>query len=63
MPQIACRGVSHFVVEKKVVKDRTSVTIKKLNIDEKQKEVARMLGGESKTAIAHAKELFSEAKQ
>ena len=63
MPQIACRGESHFVVKKYVVKDRTSVTIKKLNIDEKQKEVARMLGGESKTAIAHAKELFSEAKQ
>ncbi len=63
MPQISCRGKSHFVVEKSVIKERTSVTIKKLNVEEKEKEVARMLGGESKTAIAHAKELFSEAKK
>lgn len=63
MPQIACRGESHFVVEKSVVKERTSVTIKKLNINDKEKEIARMLGGESKTAIAHAKELFAKAKK
>ncbi len=59
MPQIASRSENHFTVTKKVRAGRTSVTIDKLNKQDREKEIARMLGGESKTTIAHAKELLN----
>ena len=59
MPQIASRSEHHFTVTKKVNSGRTTVTIDKLNEKEREKEIARMLGGESKTTIAHAKELLN----
>ncbi|RLD12190.1 MAG: DNA repair protein RecN [Chlamydiae bacterium] len=59
MPQIASRSENHFTVTKKIHNGRTSVTIDKLDKKEREKEIARMLGGESKTTIAHAKELLN----
>ena len=59
MPQIASRSENHYTVTKKVHARRTNVAIDKLNEKDREKEIARMLGGESKTTIAHAKELLN----
>lgn len=59
MPQIACRAASHFAVEKSVCEDRTIVTMRALNVDARVEEIARMLGGDTKAARAHARELLS----
>ncbi|MCK4981566.1 MAG: DNA repair protein RecN, partial [Victivallaceae bacterium] len=58
MPQIACRSKSHFVVTKKTSGNKTSVRIDYLQPEKRDKEIARMLGGESETTLAHAKELL-----
>ena len=58
MPQIASRADNHYTVIKKVTDGRTSVTIEFLSDAEREKEIARMLGGASETTIAHAKELL-----
>ena len=59
--QIASKGGSHFLVEKRVLDDRTQTVIRELNPEERVQEIARMLGGKriSPQAMAHAKELLS----
>jgi DNA repair protein RecN (Recombination protein N) len=61
MPHIACRGDAQFTVSKKVKGDRTVVIMKELAHEERRKEIARMLGGESSMTLAHADELFESA--
>lgn len=64
LPQIAAFGNTHFYVWKEDVKGHTRARIRRLDEDdERVKEVARMLGGESisASAIAHAKELIGAA--
>ena len=60
LPQIAAKGKEHFFVYKEDTTERTITRIKKLNKDERIKEVARMLSGASLTgaSIANAKELL-----
>ncbi len=58
MPQIASRSEHHYTVTKKVYDGRTSVSIDFLNDKNREKEITRMLGGESETTVAHAKELL-----
>ena len=58
MPQIASRSKRHYTVKKKVSAGRTSVMIEFLEEEERENEIARMLGGESETTVAHAKELL-----
>jgi len=62
LPQIACRADAHFAVSKTVADDRTTIAITPLSADAREKELARMLGGESKTALAHARELAANAR-
>lgn len=59
--QIACKGTTHFLVEKKTVDDRTQTVITELDPESRVQEIARMLGGKtiSSKAMAHAKELLS----
>jgi len=59
-PQVAAHGNNHFVV-KKVNKDQdTKINVIKINLDEKIKEVARMLSGKviTEEAIKAAKKLI-----
>lgn len=60
LPQIAAKGKEHYFVYKEDTAERTVTRIKKLNKDERVKEIARMLSGASLTdaSIANAKELL-----
>lgn len=61
LPQIASKGMTHFMVEKQVVEGRTRTVISELGFEERVKEIARLLGGKkvSQKAVAHAKEMLS----
>ncbi len=62
LPQIASKGTHHFFVFKQLQGDITVSHIKKLNPNEREIEIAKMLGGEkvSETALANAKELLGK---
>ncbi|MCK0159813.1 DNA repair protein RecN [Allomuricauda sp. F6463D] len=60
LPQVASKGSYQFKVYKEEGPEGTSTHIKQLNMDERVKELAEMLGGKSlsESALAHAKELL-----
>ena len=53
-PQVAASGDHHFKVEKSTVDNITTTTVRELNADERQEEIARMLAGESISDEARA---------
>lgn len=63
LPQIACRAVRHYTVEKSVKGGRTFSEIRLLKKDEREQEIARMLAGVEVTpqALKHARELLKNA--
>jgi DNA repair protein RecN (Recombination protein N) len=63
LPQIACFGDQHLLVEKRSLANRTETMVRTLGVDERRREVARMLGGPSRsdTALEHANELLEAA--
>lgn len=63
LPQIACFGDQHLLVQKRSLADRTETTVRALSEEERPREVARMLGGPSRsaTALDHANELLAAA--
>ena len=63
LPQIACFGDQHLLVQKRSLADRTETTVRVLIPEERPREVARMLGGASRstTALDHANELLAAA--
>ena len=62
-PQVASKADSHFVVEKEMSKNRTSIAVRHLNEAERIEEVARMLAGETITNAAreNAREMLAGA--
>jgi DNA repair protein RecN (Recombination protein N) len=60
LPQIAAQGESHYSVMKKEVDGRTLVFVKKLDIEERISDIAKLLGGTQVTsrAIENARELL-----
>jgi DNA repair protein RecN (Recombination protein N) len=62
-PQIAGFAAHHLYVSKEVLQDRTYTRIQNLESDERVKELARMLGGETLTDISmkHAMELLRKS--
>ena len=60
LPQIAAKGKDHYFVYKEDTDERTVTRIRKMNKEERVKEIARMLSGASLTSasIANAKELL-----
>ncbi len=60
LPQIASKGQSHLFVYKEEKNNKTFSNIKKLNQDERVKEIAKMLstGTPTAAAISNAKELL-----
>lgn len=59
LPQVAASAHNHFVVSKEVIEGRTKTSLHPTHGDARITEIARMLGGKSATAIAHAKDLLA----
>jgi len=61
LPQIAGKGLTHYVVTKEIEGDFTKSIIKKIEKDERIAEIAKMLSGtdKSKSALETAKELLN----
>jgi DNA repair protein RecN (Recombination protein N) len=49
LPQIAAYGDHHFLVEKEFKKEQTKTDIRELSGDNRVREIARMMGGETIT--------------
>jgi DNA repair protein RecN (Recombination protein N) len=64
LPQIAAYADQHFRVEKREDDGRTATTVAALIKNDRVREVARMLGGESvtDTSLQHALELITQAR-
>ena len=64
LPQIAAYADQHFRVEKREEDGRTATTVAALVRQDRVREVARMLGGESvtDTSLRHALELITQAR-
>lgn len=62
LPQVAAMGTTHYLVYKTDLKDRTVSDVRRLQGDERVREVARMLSGRNLTeaAIANARSLLAE---
>ena len=61
LPQVAAQGENHFAVEKKVKQSRTLTELTRLEGAARQRELARMLGGQTEASLALAKSLLAEA--
>jgi DNA repair protein RecN (Recombination protein N) len=61
LPQIASFASHHYRIEKKVGKDRTFTTVKKLDFEERVEEIARLMSGSriSELALENAREMLS----
>jgi DNA repair protein RecN (Recombination protein N) len=60
LPQVAAQGQSHFAVEKRVKQNRTLTELTRLEGPARQRELARMLGGQTDAALALAKSLLAK---
>jgi DNA repair protein RecN (Recombination protein N) len=58
MPQVAAAAPTHFLVTKEVDGGRTRTALEEVKTDRRVDEIARMLGGKTKSAVAHARELL-----
>jgi DNA repair protein RecN (Recombination protein N) len=63
LPQIACYGKWHYLVQKQAGENETATTIRMLTEPERSEELARMLGGISisQKVREHAKELLERS--
>jgi DNA repair protein RecN (Recombination protein N) len=58
MPQVAAAASRHFSVSKAVTEGRTKTSLAEVTGEDRIEELARMLGGRTKSAIEHARELL-----
>jgi len=65
LPQIAALADVNYLIEKNSDEVNTFTKVKKLNDDEVEQEVARIIGGSEVTAITieNAREMISKAKE
>lgn len=59
LPQVAAAGRAHFRVQKEVEKGRTHTQVERLGKAGREQELARMLGGASKSSLAMARSLLA----
>ena len=61
LPQIAAAGTTHFSIEKRVRGGRTQTSVRRLPLEERVEEIARMIGGAhaGSQAKASARELLT----
>ena len=64
LSQMAVIADTHLPIEKKVIGDRTSTQIRRLDFEERKREIARIIGGDQITELTlkNAEELLNEAK-
>ena len=64
LPQIAAFADQHFVIEKADKDGRTRTSIRRMEEDEREREVARMLSGAklTETSLEHARNLLSSSR-
>jgi DNA repair protein RecN (Recombination protein N) len=64
LPQIAAFGDQHFVIEKTEAQGRTHTNIRRMEEDERVREIARMLSGATltETSMRHAENLLSASR-
>jgi DNA repair protein RecN (Recombination protein N) len=60
LPQVAAAAAAQFVVEKEVRERRTSTSLRVVEEKKREEEIARMLGGASDSALAHARVLLQK---
>ena len=58
LPQVAATASSHFVVTKEVTHGRTRSELREVKGKARREEIARMLGGQSESALRHAAALL-----
>ena len=58
LPQVAATASSHFVVTKEVSGGRTHSALREVKAQERRAEIARMLGGQTDSALKHAASLL-----
>ncbi len=65
LSQIAVMADDHLLIEKKVVGGRTSTSITPLDFEQRKREIARIIGGDSITDITleNAEQLLNEVKK
>ena len=65
LSQVAAMGDHHYLIQKNVKNDQTFTDVKKLDLDGREKEISRMLGGLEITNITltHAREMLDRAKE
>lgn len=59
LPQVAAKADSQFVVTKEFTRERTISRLTEVSGKARVEEIARMLGGKSDSALAHAKALLT----
>ncbi len=61
LPQIASFAIHHYRIDKKVTKERTFTTVKKLSFEERVAEIARLLAGTriTETTLQSAREMLN----
>jgi DNA repair protein RecN (Recombination protein N) len=60
LPQVAAAASSHFVVTKEVRHGRTHSELREVTSKARREEIARMLGGQSESALKHATTLLKQ---
>jgi len=60
LPAVAASAGTHYVVTKRVEGGRTISEITMLDTEQRVREIARMLGGQTETARQHARELLEQ---
>jgi DNA repair protein RecN (Recombination protein N) len=60
LPQVAAAASSQFVVSKEFTDKRTRTSLVEATGGSREEEIARMLGGKSQSALAHARALLNE---
>ncbi len=58
LPQVAAAASSHFVVTKEVASGRTRSELREVSSKARREEIARMLGGQTESALKHAATLL-----
>ena len=61
LPQVAAAASSHFVVTKEVSAGRTFSELREVTSKARREEIARMLGGQTESALKHAAALLRSA--
>lgn len=59
LPQVASKANAHYKIEKIFEKGNTIISVKKLSIEERKQEIARMIGNISETGIKYAEEMLN----